>query len=97
MKLLSVLMGLGLIVACGIKTAQGKNHVSPPLISKITGQGQIGSFFPCFMTWHWNFLEMCSPPFGILDTRSCAGTPWPIKVVTLQSYSGTFFDPVRVA
>lgn len=52
-------------------------------------------FFPCFIMWHWNFLEMHSssplPCFALLETRSSAGTPWPIKSVTLQSYIRTFW------
>jgi len=52
-------MGQRFIIAYLIKTAQ--NNTNPVLISKITVQGQTGSFFLCFITWHWSFLEMHGP------------------------------------
>lgn len=51
MKLFPGPMGLGLIIAYCVKTAQGKNHINPPLISKTNEQGQTGSFF---------FVLLCS-------------------------------------
>lgn len=53
-------MGLGLIIAYCVKTAQGeKSHKSSSdLKNQRTRSNWL--FFPCFIVQHWNFLEMHS-------------------------------------
>ena len=68
-----------------------QNHVNLLLISKITEQDQTGSFFRVLPRGTGISLKCAVPSFAVLETRSCAGTPWPIRVVTLQSYIRVFW------
>lgn len=92
MKLFPGPMGLGLIVAYCVKTAQGKNHINPPLISKNNEQGQTGSFFFVLLCSTGIVLKctvcppVCHPRDNTLHWDSLAN-----RMVTLQSYIRSFW------